>query len=280
MALSPPIGFGLGLRPEHYEDFLSRPLPVDWLEIISENYMDIGGRPYRNIKTIRETYPMVMHGVSLSIGSVSPLDFDYLKKLKTLANDIEALWISDHLCFTGMNQINLHDLLPLPYTEEALKHVSERVNIVQDYLGQQILLENASTYVAYKASTIDEAEFLKRLCDEADCLLLLDVNNVYVNAVNHGIDAFKYIDTLPHERIQQIHLAGHDNRGTHIVDTHDDTVIKDVWQLYDYAMKTIGFRSTMIERDANIPPIDELIKELDIARGIVKKIKSEEEVAA
>ena len=260
------LGFGLGLRTDHYDALLADNPRVDWLEALSENYLVPGGKPLHYLDRIRAKYPMVMHGVSLSIGSSDPLDFDYLRSLKNLADRIEPAWISDHLCWTGCALRNLHDLLPLPYTEEALEHVAGRVRAVQDFLGRQILLENVSSYVEFRQSEMSEWEFLCEIARRADCLILLDVNNIYVSAFNHGFDAKRYIDAVPAERVRQIHLAGHSNCGTHIIDTHDAAVIDEVWSLYGYAIRRLGPVATMIERDDHIPPLTELEAELDRAR--------------
>lgn len=273
-ALSRPyLGFGLGLRPQHYNDLLDRPddAPeprVDWFEIISENYMSAGGRPLINLDRVRERFPMVMHGVSLSIGSVDPLDQDYLDGLKALAERLNPAWISDHLCWTGVDGVNLHDLLPLPYTEEALAHVVDRIGQVQDHLGRRIALENASTYVTFANSEMTEWDFLAEMAKRADCDLLLDVNNIYVSGFNHGFDPIDFIEGLPAERIIQIHLAGHEHNETHIVDTHDAPVIEAVWSLYAETIRRLGPITTMIERDADISPFADMEQELDRARAI------------
>lgn len=264
----PFLGYGLGLRTEHYEEIFSSEPPIDWFEIISENFMVKGGRQLYHLDRIKEKYPLVMHGVSLSIGSTDPLNMDYLKDLKELEKRVEPKWISDHLCWTTFGGHNTHDLMPLPYNQETLKHVVERVKIVQDYLGRQILLENASSYVTYKASDMQEWEFIKAIAEEADCLMLLDVNNIYVSGFNHDFDPKTYIDHIPSERVWQIHLAGHENNGGFIVDTHDHPVIDEVWALYDYTLSKMGNVTTMIERDDHIPPLPELIKEIDRARKI------------
>lgn len=245
---------------------------VDWFEIISENFMVPGGQPLHILDRIRADYPMVMHGVSLSIGSTDPLNSDYLNDLKHLAQRVQPEWISDHLCWTGVQGLNMHDLLPLPYTEEALTHVAERVTRVQDVLGRRIALENASTYVTFDHSSLSEWDFLAELAERADCLILLDVNNVYVSAFNHGFDPHKYFAALPPERIVQIHLAGHSHMGTHIIDTHDHPVIDDVFALYAAAIRRFGPVPTMIERDDNIPPLAELLDELDRARTIAADV--------
>lgn len=266
MSAPASLGFGLGLRPEHYESIAAARSRVDWLEVISENYMVPGGAPLAHLDRIRREFPMAMHGVSLSIGSTAPLDRDYLKALKALAARIEPAWISDHLCWTGVGGLNLHDLLPLPYTEEALAHVVDRIAQVQDALGQRILIENVSSYVSFRQSEMPEWVFLAEVARRADCLILLDVNNVYVSAYNHEFDPLAYLDGVPADRVRQIHLAGHLNCGTHIVDTHDRPVIDPVFALYAEAVRRFGPASTMIERDADIPPLDELLAELDRVR--------------
>ena len=266
------LGFGLGLRTQHYNSILETMPNIDWLEVISENYMVPGGKPLHFLDRIRAEYPVVMHGVSLSIGSTTAFDKDYLRDLRKLVDRVEPAWISDHLCWTGVHGQNMHDLLPLPYTEETAKHVAERVDIVQDYLGRRILLENVSSYASYVDSSMTEWEFITEIAEQADCLLLLDVNNIYVSSFNHQFDAKTFIDGVPADRIQQIHLAGHHNHGDYIIDTHDAPVIDPVWALYEYAISKFGQISTMIERDDNIPPLDELVKELDIARSISKNI--------
>ena len=268
----PYLGFGLGLRTDHYDAILSEGPAVDWLEIISENYMVDGGKPLHYLDRFRALYPMVMHGVSLSIGSSDPLDRDYLKRLKALAARVEPRWISDHLCWTGVAGKNLHDLMPLPYTEEAVRHVASRVREVQDHLGRQILLENVSSYVTYTESAVSEWEFLSAVAEQADCLILLDINNIYVSSHNHGFDARDYLRGVPAARVRQFHLAGHSHNGNIIVDTHDHPVIDGVWGLYAEAVRLFGPVSTMIERDANIPPLAELLAELDEARRIAMPI--------
>jgi len=262
------LGFGLGLRPRHYKAILGSTPRVDWFEALSENYMIPGGRPLHYLMRIRERHPVVLHGVSLSIGSADPLDRAYLGQLKALAQRVQPEWISDHLCWTGVGGRNLHDLMPLPYTQEALRHVARRVRAVQDFLGRRILLENVSSYVAYRQSAMTEWEFLAALVREADCDLLLDVNNIYVSAFNHAFDPLDFLDGVPPGRVRQIHLAGHDNCGDLIIDTHDAPVIDPVWDLYREALRRFGPVPTMIERDDNIPPFGTLVRELDRARAI------------
>ena len=269
--LQPPLGFGLGLRIPHYETILESQPAVDWFEVLSENYMVPGGKPRHYLDRIRAHYPIVMHGVSLSIGSSDPLNLDYLRQLKTLADQIEPRWISDHLCWTGVDNTNLHDLMPLPYTEEALQHVVERVSAVQDILGRRLLLENVSSYVTYKNSEMNEWDFLREVAQRADSLLLLDINNIYVSSYNHGFDPLEYIDAIPVNRVQQFHLAGHRNQGGYIIDTHDEPVIDRVWELYAHAVRRFGPVSTMIERDDNIPPLETLLVELERARSITRQ---------
>jgi uncharacterized protein (UPF0276 family) len=262
----PSPGFGLGLRPAHYRDFLDAPQRVDWLEATSENYMVPGGNPLRVLDALRERYPVVLHGVSMSIGSAQGLDTRYLRELAALAARVKPLWVSDHLCWTGVHGRQLHDLLPLPYSEEALRVVVRNVRQAQDALGRRLVLENVSSYAAFRESTLTEWEFLAAVAEEADCLLLLDVNNVYVSSVNHGYDAEAFIDALPAGRVQQMHVAGHTHHGTHIVDTHDHPVADPVWALYRRACTRFGPVATLLERDDRMPPLAELVGELDRAR--------------
>jgi uncharacterized protein (UPF0276 family) len=269
----PNLGFGLGLRTDHYETILAEQPPVDWFEVITENYLVPGGKPLYYLDRIRTDYPMVMHGVSLSIGGTDALNFDYLRQVKTLAERIEPAWISDHLCWTGVNGVNLHDLLPLPYTEEAIQHVVNRVKTVQDFLGRKILLENASSYITYSHSEMSEWDFLSAVAERSDCLILLDINNIYVSAHNHGFDPLVYLDNVPANRVQQFHIAGHLNLNNIIIDTHGDSVIDPVWALYEAALRRYGPVSTMIERDDNIPPFGELLAELEMARRIAGSLE-------
>jgi uncharacterized protein len=261
-------GFGLGLRPPHYEAMLGEPYAVDWLEIITENYLVPGGKPLHYLDRIRERFPLVMHGVSLSIGSTDALDREYLAAVRQLSRRIEPAWISDHLCWTGVEGRNMHDLLPLPYTEEALATVVARVEEVQERLGRQILLENVSSYLEYHTSEMSEWEFLSEVARRADCSILLDINNIYVSSVNHGFDASTYLRAVPKDRVRQFHLAGHSDLGGHLIDTHDHPIAGPVWELYREAVSHFGAVPTMIERDANIPPLSELVAELDVARAI------------
>ena len=260
--------FGLGLRTAHYSAFLSQPQRVDWLEIISDNYMVPGGKPLAMLDAMRERYPMVMHGVALSVGSAQEPDPAYLKRLAALAKRVQPAWISDHLCWGGVQGQQLHDLLPLPYTDEALRCVVNNIRQVQDALGRRLLIENVSSYVEFTASRMSEWQFVGAVCDEADCDLLLDINNIHVSAVNHGFDAHDYLAHMPADRIKQIHLAGHTDHGDHLVDTHDHPVADPVWALYRRALHLFGPVPTMIERDDHIPPLPALIAELDIARAM------------
>jgi uncharacterized protein (UPF0276 family) len=268
-------GFGLGLRTAHYRALLEAPQPVDWLEIISDNFMVPGGKPLAMLDALRERYPMVMHGVALSIGSVRGPDPAYLDALAALVERVDPAWVSDHLCWTGVHGVSLHDLLPLPYTEEALRVVVDNVRRVQDRLGRRILLENVSSYVEFTASTLSEWEFVRAVCEGADCDLLLDLNNIHVSAVNHGFDANEYLNHLPAGRIRQIHLAGHTDACDHLIDTHDHPVADPVWTLYRDALRRFGPVPTMIERDDHIPPLPELIAELGIARRIAAEAAAE-----
>lgn len=261
-------GFGLGLRPAHYAALLEQRAPLDWLEIISENFMVDGGKPMSMLDRLRADYPMAMHGVALSIGSDEPVDRNYLARLKALADRIDPLWISDHICWTGINGRNSHDLLPLPYTEESVRLLVRRIGQVQHELGRRLVLENVSSYLGYGMSDATEWDFIRAVADEADCLLLLDVNNIYVSSVNHGFDALDFLHAMPSNRIQQIHLAGHSTHDDHLVDTHDHPVCEEVWALYDIACGMFGNVATMIERDDHIPELPELLHELDRARRI------------
>jgi uncharacterized protein (UPF0276 family) len=269
---SPALGYGLGLRVEHYREILDTRPRIDWLEILSENYLVPGGRPLHFLEQFRSRYPLAMHGVSLSIGSADPLNREYLKQLKALADRVQPAWISDHLCWTGVAGVNLHDLMPMPYTEEAIAHVAGRVAQVQEFLGRRILLENVSSYVTYRESAVPEWEFLRAVAERADCLILLDINNVYVSSQNHGFDARAYLDGVPTARVQQFHLAGHSYQDELIIDTHDAPVIDPVWDLYAHAVRRFGAVSTMIERDDHIPPLAELLAELDHARHVAEPI--------
>ena len=264
----PFLGYGLGLRKEHYHAILDTQPDVDWFEVLTENYLVPGGKPHYFLERVRENYPVVMHGVSLSIGSSDPLNTDYLQQVKSLANNIEAHWISDHLCWTGVDQVNAHDLLPLPYTESAIKHVVDRVNQVQDILGRQILLENVSSYVSYQKSEMTEWEFISQVVEQADCLILLDINNIFVSSVNHEFAPIDYINGISPDRVQQFHLAGHSDYGDYIIDTHDHPIVESVWSLYADAVKRFGSISAMIERDDNIPELPEVMDELNTMRSI------------
>ena len=269
------LGCGIGLRREHYSYVLEHWPALDWLEIISENFMVRGGRPLHVIDRIRERYPIVMHGVSLSIGTTDPLNFDYLRDLKALAERVRPAWVSDHLCWTGVGGKNAHDLLPLPYTEETIEHVVARVRLVQDFLERPIVLENVSSYLTYRDSTGSEWDCLAEIARRADCYILLDVNNVYVSAFNHRFDAMDYLRAIPVDRVVQFHLAGHTDNGTHLLDTHDHPVIDPVWRLYAAAVRRFGPLSTLIERDDHIPELPEVAAEAEHARRIQKQIDDE-----
>ena len=268
---------GLGLRGKHFSYILEHLPPVDWFEIISENFMDSGGRPRQMLHRIAEHYPIAMHGVSLSIGATAPLNRNYLAKLRALAHEIQPLWISDHLCWTGVEHYNTHDLLPLPLNEESLAHVSERVLIVQDQLARPLILENPSTYLSFRNSTMPEWEFFDQLCKATDCGLLLDVNNVYVSAFNNDFSPEEYIENLPHNRIVQMHIAGHQNCGNYIVDTHDGPVIDPVWQLFSLAWQRTGGVPTLLEWDGRIPDFQTLHAELLKAKRYTGEPKPQNE---
>jgi uncharacterized protein (UPF0276 family) len=270
----PNLGVGVGLRTVHFGHILEHRPDVDWFEIISENFMDSQGRPRYVLDQIAEQYPIVMHGVSLSIGSTDPLDFEYLDRLKRLAREVRAVWISDHLCWTGVAGFNTHDLLPIPLNEESLNHVAARVHTVQDFLERPLILENPSTYVTFAHSTMTEWEYLSRLADLTGCGLLLDVNNVYVSSRNHDFDPEDYVCSVPHDRIVQFHLAGHTDCGTHCIDTHDGHVRDEVWNLYRIAAGLTDGVSTLLEWDAQIPPFEALHAEALKARRFVDSCRS------
>lgn len=274
----PSIGFGLGLRTDHYQHIVEEKPPIDWFEALSENYMVSGGKPKYYLHRIRENYPIVLHGVSLSIGSSDPLNTDYLESLQDLINEIQPEWVSDHLCWAGHAGVNTHDLMPLPYTEEALAHVANRIVRVQDKLKRRLLIENVSSYVGYKHTIMEEWEFYSEVVQRADCLMLLDINNIYVSARNHSFEATDYLNAIDPERVQQIHLAGHTDNIDHVIDTHDHVVRAEVWELYRIAISRFGDVSTMIERDDNIPPFSELEAELDIARQLAAEVLADSSI--
>lgn len=273
--IEPFAGFGLGLRRDHYRDFLDGRVAVDFVEIISENYMADGGKPLSVLERVRERHPVAMHGVSLSVGSAHGLDRDYLARLRRLADRIEPLWVSDHLCWTRTQAHNSHDLLPLPYTAEALDVVCANIATAQDALGRAMLFENPSSYCTFAESEMTEWEFLSEMCRRTGCFLLLDVNNVYVSARNHGFSPGDYIAGLPLERVRQVHLAGH-TPGEILIDTHDRPVCDEVWALYARTVARLGPVATMIERDDAIPPLSELLAELDLARNLAATARERE----
>ena len=263
----PSLGHGIGLRPKHYPALRDGAARVDWFEVISENFMIAGGRPLAALDRARALGPVVLHGVSLSIGSTDPLDEAYLRSLRALAARVEPAWVSDHLCWSGAGGHHAHDLLPLPYTEEALDHVVGRIVAVQERLGRRIAVENVSSYLTYAHSTISEWEFLGAMARRADCGLLLDVNNVYVSAANHGFAAAEYLAGLPADRVGQIHLAGHTDMGAYLFDTHDGPVIEPVWELYRQAVRRFGRVSTLVEWDDDVPELEVVGAEAERARA-------------
>jgi uncharacterized protein (UPF0276 family) len=254
----PRLGVGVGLRRPHYTHVLDARPAMDWFEVIAENFMVDGGRPLAVLEAVRANYPIVLHGVSLSVGSTDPLNRDHLRRLAELARRFAPAWISDHLCWTGVGGRNLHDLLPLPYTDDVVTHVARRVRDTQDMLERHILIENVSSYLSYTNSTLTEWEFLTAVAETADCGILLDINNIFVSAFNHRFDARRYIDAIPIDRVVQFHLAGHSDHGAYLLDTHDHPIRAEVWELYEYAVRRFGPVATLIERDDNIPEFDEL----------------------
>ncbi len=278
------LGVGIGLRTVHYGEILGQKPEVDWFEVLSENYMDTGGRPLWILDQVAECYPVVLHGVSLGIGNTDPINLEHLTKLKALAERTRAHWVSDHLCWTGILGRNTHDLLPMPYTEEALRHTVSRVKQVQEFLERPLVLENPSSYVEFAASTLTEWDFLSALAEQADCGLLLDVNNVYVSSFNHGFDPHTYIDNVPADRVVQYHLAGHTHKGTHILDTHSDHALPAVWELYRRSLRRTGLVSTLYEWDEDVPELSVLVAEADKARpirdAVAAELRATAEVAA
>ncbi|ANN96224.1 TPA: DUF692 domain-containing protein [Legionella pneumophila] len=274
----PYLGFGLGLRPNYYEEILTSKPDLDWFEILTENYLIPGGKPLYYLDKIREYYSIVMHGVSLSLGSTDPLNWDYLKQVQELASRIEPVWISDHLCWTGIHGLNTHDLLPVPYTTEAIQHIVSRIQEIQDFLKRPFLIENVSSYLTYKQSEMSEWDFILEIVKQSGCYLLLDVNNVYVSSFNHNFDPMAYINSMPPGRVAQIHLAGHTNHGDYIIDTHNAPVIEQVWDLYEATIQRLGPVSTMIERDDNMPDFSELLSEINHAKRLA--IQAEKEKVA
>jgi uncharacterized protein (UPF0276 family) len=276
----PTLGYGIGLRTVHFGEILERRPAIDFFEAITENFLDTGGRPIHVLDRVSERTPVVLHGVSLNIGSSDPLDLDYLRKVKELARRVDAPWVTDHLCWTGVAGRNVHDLLPLPMNEETLAHVASRVRTVQDVLERPLHLENPSTYLEFRTSTMGEAEFLVRLVEQADCGLLLDVNNIFVSAFNHGWDGEAYIDAIPADRIVQVHLAGHTDKGTHLLDTHSDHVRDEVWSLYSRLVARTGPVTTLVEWDEDIPSLDvvhaEVLKARDVALRAIGAAETQE----
>ena len=258
--------FGLGLRAQHYQSIVQLTPSVDWFELITEDFLACGGDDWFWLEKIRANYPLSLHGVSLSIGSVDPINRDYLKQLKQLRDRLEPVWISDHFCWTGVGGINSHDLLPMPHTEEAVKHIVARIIQVQDYLGEPLVLENVSSYVDFSHSEMTEWEFIQAIVMQADCYILLDINNVFVNAFNHGFSANDYLSGIPGERVKQFHIAGHKHCQNHIIDTHDTDITDDVWQLYEQALRMYGPVPLIIERDGEVPPLPVLLDELEEAK--------------
>ncbi len=263
------LGFGLGLRSVHYDYVLTHwPTRVDWFELITENYLAPGGKPRDVLRRIREHYPVVLHGLSFNVGTSEPLDMDYLAQLKQLVREVQPAWVSDHLCWTGLNGYTSHDLLPISYTEDNLVRVAAKVSQIQDYLQHRIVLENPSVYVGFRSDTMGEADFINALVRATGCEILLDVNNVFVSGFNLGFDPYAYVDTLNPAAIRQFHLAGHTHNTTHIIDTHDHPVCDEVWALYEYACRRFGPVATLLERDDHIPEFPELLAELEQARRL------------
>ena len=271
----PFLGHGIGLRPQHFPDLLEQGRRAEWFEVITENFLNVGGRPRAVLESVRRDRPVVLHGVSLSVGSVDPLDTGYLRDVRALADAVEPAWVSDHLCWGTFGRHNAHDLLPLPFTEESLAHVVSRVSEIQERLGRRILLENVSSYLTFASSTIPEWDLLAEVACRADSLILLDVNNVYVSATNLGFDAAEYLRGIPVDRVAQLHLAGHQDLGTHLLDTHDAPVPDPVWALYRDVVRRFGRVSSLVEWDDHIPPLDEVLAQAEKARAVEKAVLEE-----
>ena len=267
-------GTGIGLRTPHMQELLTKEFDIPWLEVLADNHLAEGGFDRSVVFALREKYPMTLHGVSASIGSTDPLDKNYLSLIKTLMYDLEISWFSDHLCFTHIEGVYSHDLLPLPYTEEAVKHCASKIAEIQDFLGQQILIENVSSYISLHCSQLSEAEFVRAVAEEANCLLLLDLNNIYVNQFNHGDDARKYIDTMPIERVREVHLAGFENKQNYLLDAHNNPVSDEVWELYRHLLKRNSGLPTLIEWDNDIPSLHRLLQEKSAADSLRNKYLS------
>ncbi len=270
----PISGVGVGLRSPHTNEILSGLPAIPWFELLADNHMVKGGLIPLQLEQICQHYPVTFHSVGLSLGSIDPLDLDYLGKLKQLMQQYNIAWLSEHCCFTSVDGFHSHDLLPMPYSEESLSHMVTRVSQAQDFLGERILIENVSSYMKFAESTLDEVDFISELAKQADCLLLIDVNNIYVNHINQGIDAEKYISRLPYEKIKEVHLAGFDDRGDYILDAHNNPVAAPVWQLYEKLIQHIPDVPTLIEWDNDIPSLRRLIQEAQKAEVIVNKYSS------
>lgn len=270
------LGFGLGLRSPHIDYVLEHRPPVDWFELITENYLAPGGRPRAILHKIREHYPVVLHGLSFNIGSREAPDMDYLQQLKALIQDIKPAWVSDHICWTGLHGKTSHDLLPIAYNRQTLDQVADKVSRIQDVLQQTVVLENPSIYIQFRSADMPEPEFINSLCQRTGCRLLLDVNNVYVSSFNLGLDPLQQVLALDRHIVQQFHLAGHTHNGDHIIDTHDHPVSDPVWELYAHACRHFGETATLLERDDHIPPIEELMRELAYAKTVQEQALNEQ----
>lgn len=270
------LGYGIGLRSVHYDYVLRhRPSGVDWFELITENYLAPGGRPRSILREIRKDYPVVLHGLSFNVGTAEAPDWDYLAQLKALIAEAQPAWVSDHLCWTGLDGYTSHDLLPISYNQQSLQRVADKVGQIQDYLGRKIVLENPSLYIGFRSATMSEPEFINALVARTGCEILLDVNNVYVSAFNMGLDPYAYVDALNPQAIRQFHLAGHTNNNTHIIDTHDHPVCDDVWKLYEHACARFGAVATLLERDDHIPEFPVLLEELQQARALQERVQAD-----
>lgn len=254
-------GAGLGLRASHYQEIFETKPDVPWFELLSDNYMAAGGLPIQRAEKVRQDYPITLHGVGMSLGSADPLNTDYLKRLKVLADRLEPHYVSDHIAWVSVDGKYTHDLLPLPYNEDMLQHLRVRIQQVQEYLGRTILIENPSSYLSFDSSDMGEADFINQLSLSSGCELLLDVNNIYVSAMNHGFDPYQYLESIPQDKVKEIHLAGYEQMDGYLFDTHGHSVKPPVWDLYRAALKRFGSVPTLIEWDTDVPEFSTLLAE-------------------
>lgn len=265
-------GCGIGLRLEHFDAIEKKQPDMPWFEVLSDNYLLEGTSQRDYLYEFRKNYPVTFHGVGLSIGSTEPLNMDYLQRLKKLKDEVQPAWISDHLCWTSAHGVVTHDLIPLPYTESVVKHIVDRINQVQDFMGEQLVIENVSSYLQFKSTDMSEWDFINEVTRQSDCRLLLDVNNIYVSAQNHKFDADEYLFAMPAERVAEMHLAGYEDRGTHLLDTHSRPITPPVWDLFKKAVQHVGDVPVLIEWDNDIPSLETVIEEANKADAIRQEV--------